>query len=143
MKKDQSLQQACGAVVVTAAAAKAQWIAHNLKPGEVYAGIILGLDGQPDHHLILLPGEAEKVTWGQAKKFATDAGGELPTRPEQALLYANLKHEFKPNWYWSGEQHAADGDYAWGQYFGYGDQNSFYVKSASLRARAVRRLTIQ
>jgi hypothetical protein len=141
MKKAQELQQAGGAVATTAAASKAQRIAENLKPGELYAGLILGLDGKPDHHLILLPGEAEKVTWDQAKKFAIDAGGELPTRREQSLLFANLQREFKQNWYWSSEQHAANDDYAWFQVFNYGYQlNS---KSASFRARAVRRLTIQ
>jgi hypothetical protein len=142
MKKAPDLAQVGGPVVTTAAADKAQWIAANLKPGEIYAGIILGLDGQPDHHLILLPGAAEKVTWDQAKTFASNAGGELPTRREQALLFSNLQREFKPQWYWSGEQHAANDDSAWGQDFYYGVQGSI-TKSAQLRARAVRRLIIQ
>jgi hypothetical protein len=120
---------------------KAQWIAENLKAGEQYAGLILGKNGEPDHHLILLPGEAEAVTWDQAKEFAKKAGGELPTRREQALLFANLKEEFKQAWYWSGEQHASDSDCAWGQYFSNGGQ---YLTSPSteLRARAVRRLIL-
>jgi hypothetical protein len=141
MKKVQEQHQV-GGVVAKLASSKAQWIAENLKAGEVYAGLILGLDGQPDHHLVLLPGEAERVTWVEAKDFAAQAGGELPTRREQALLYANLKHEFKSAWYWSGEQHAADDDDAWFQYFYYGYQFT-NGKSASLRARAVRRLIIQ
>jgi hypothetical protein len=141
MKKTQNMEQAGGRAAGTPNS-KGQWIAENLTPGEVYAGLILGVDGQPDHHLVLLPGEAEHVTWAAAREFAAKAGGDLPTRREQALLYANLKHEFKPNWYWSGEQHAANDDYAWVQHFDYGDQNNYY-KSASLRARAVRRLVIQ
>jgi hypothetical protein len=135
------MEQAGGRAV--AANGKAQWIAENLKPGEVYAGLILGLNGQPDHHLVLLPGEAEKATWAAAKEFAAKVGGELPTRREQALLYANLQHEFKPNWYWSGEQRAANDGYAWCQDFDGGFQDNSDDKSASLRARAVRRLIIQ
>jgi hypothetical protein len=141
MKKVQSMQQV-GGMSTPAVTGKAQWIAENLKPGELYAGIILGHSGQPDHHLVLLPGEAESVTWDAAKAFAAEAGGELPTRREQALLYANLKAEFKLNWYWSGEQHAAYDSYAWTQGFSYGGQD-FNVESVSLRARAVRRLIIQ
>ena len=74
----------------------AQSIAEHLKAGELYAGIILGKDGQPDHHLILLPGEpAKRLSWDRAVKWATKNGGELPTRREQSLLFANLKEEFE------------------------------------------------
>ena len=111
----------------------------ELNDGEEYAGIILGKDGTPDHHLILLPGEVEEVNWKDAKEFAAKAGGELPTRREQALLYANLKEQYTDNYYWSGEQHAAYSDCAWYQHFDFGGQgySSKYIK---LRARAVRRL---
>lgn len=122
--------------------AKAAFLAAVLQPGEIYAGIILGKADQPDHHLILLPGEAESVTWENAKKFAKKAGGELPTRREQSLLFANLKEEFKPNYYWSGEQHAEHSDFAWYQFFGDGHQRNDPT-SRQLRARAVRRLIIQ
>ena len=120
---------------------KQQWIKENLKPGEEYAGLILGKDGKPDHHLILLPGEAETVTWPQAKEWAKKAGGELPTRREQALLFANLKEQFKTVWYWSCEQHASDSDCAWFQYFDDGGQHYDFT-DYELRARAVRRLEI-
>lgn len=121
--------------------AKQAFLASILKEGEHYAGIILGKDGQPDHHLILLPGEAQGVNWDGAKEFATTAGGELPTRREQSLLYANLKEEFTPNWYWSGEQHAASSGSAWYQGFINGDQVWSY-KDLKCRARAVRRIAI-
>jgi hypothetical protein len=85
----------------------------ELKPGEHYAGIILGADGLPAHHLILLPSDAEDVSWDKAKTFAAEVGGELPTRSEQALLFANLKGQFEQRYYWSGEQHAAIDVYAW------------------------------
>ncbi len=120
---------------------KAQWIKKNLKNGEEYAGIILGKDGALDHHLILLPGEAEKVNWAQAKDWALAFGGELPTRREQALLYANLKEQFKDAWYWSGEHYAAYSGSAWCQSFDDGLQDSD-LKNYELRARAVRRLAI-
>lgn len=113
----------------------------TLKKGERWAGICLGEDGKPSHHLILLPSEAESVTWDQAKTWAKKAGGELPTRQEQSLLYANLKAQFKSAWYWSGEQHAAYSDSAWVQPFGFGYQ-SLSHKSDDYRARAVRRIKI-
>jgi hypothetical protein len=123
------------------ASAKASFLASVLKPGEHYAGIILGKDGEPDHHLILLPGEAESVTWEKAKEFSAKAGGDLPTRREQSLLFANLKEQFQPRWYWSGEQHVSNSDCAWGQYFSNGDQILIH-KYYYCRARAVRRLEI-
>jgi hypothetical protein len=125
----------------SAATAKAEWMKENLKQGEIYAGLLLGVEGQPDHHLILLPGEAGSVTWEEAKKFAAKAGGGLPTRREQALLFANLQREFRSDWYWSGEQRAAFGDCAWIQIFILGNQD-YNLKSARLRARAVRRFAI-
>ncbi len=113
-----------------------------LKKGELYAGIILGKDGAPNHHLILLAGEKESVSWEDAKKWAKKAGGELPTRREQSLLFANLQEEFTNNWYWSQEQHASYESYAWMQYFGDGDQSDDH-KDDGCRARAVRRLAIE
>jgi hypothetical protein len=110
----------------------------DLAAGESYAGLLLSADGMPSHHLVLLPGSAEGVDWKAAKAWAASAGGELPTRREQALLYANLKAEFKSAWYWSGEEHEGFGSYAWGLYFSYGNQN-YNLKSYEGQARAVRR----
>jgi hypothetical protein len=124
---------------------RAVTIAHaqiDLKPGEHYAGIILGEHGKQSHHLILLPGDVDDVTWVQAKEFAEKAGGELPTRREQALLFANLKGQFEDSYYWSCEQRASNDGCAWIQTFANGGQGTS-SKSAELRARAVRRLTIQ
>lgn len=120
---------------------KEQWIKENLKDGEQYAGILLGKDGVPDYRLVLLPGEAESINWPNAKEWAAKAGGELPTRREQALLYANLKEQFQPAWYWSGEPHASTSGYAWVQGFDIGVQ-SYDHKDGQCRARAVRRLPI-
>jgi len=127
---------------MTTAAHKAEWLRNNLKKGETYAGIILGQNGEKDYHLVLLPGEAENCTWSKAKEFAKKAGGELPTRREQSLLFANCREHFKPNWYWSGEQPAANSDCAWCQHFDHGYQSD-YDTYLRLRARAVRRIPIE
>jgi hypothetical protein len=113
----------------------------QLNPGEHYAGLILGKDGEPDHHLILLPGDEAEMNWDDAKKWAKDQGGELPTRREQSLLYANLKDEFQGTWYWSGEAHERESGWAWYQGFGLGNQGHNQQRN-ELRARAVRRLVL-
>ncbi len=115
---------------------------QGLKEGEKYAGIILGKNGEQSYHLVLLPGEIEDSNWQKSIDWAASIGGELPTRREQALLYANLKEQFRSEWYWSCEQHAATPVYAWMQYFGDGVQLNG-LKSDGCRARAVRRLIIQ
>jgi len=114
----------------------------SLANGELWAGVLLNEDGTPSHHVILLPGEAARIGWIKAVEWAKEIGGELPTRREQSLLFGNLKSHFKGEWYWSGEQHAADSGYAWIQFFGGGDQD-YDSKSFEARARAVRRLPIQ
>ena len=110
----------------------------KLAPGEHYAGIVLGADGKPAHHLVLLPGDADDCTWQEAKDWAASAGGELPTRQEQALLYANCKAQFQPAWYWSAEEHETNSSCAWCQIFNDGYQTSS-LKDDTCRARAVRR----
>ena len=107
--------------------------------GGIYAGISCGVDGAPDQRLVLLPGEAVDVDWEAACAFAASVGGELPTRAEQTLLYANLKDQFQPRWYWSSEQ--AGPSRAWSQLFSGGYQYDGY-RSYEGRARAVRRLPI-
>lgn len=114
-----------------------QHTAIVLAEDETYAGLILNDDGTPSHHLVLLPGETE-ATLADAKAWATKAGGELPTRREQSLLFANAKAGFKARWYWSSEKHES-GSGAWVQGFGYGDQGTSHVGN-SYCARAVRRL---
>ena len=116
----------------------------NLASGEHYAGLVIGKDGEPSYHLVLLPGQADDITWDKAMEWASNQGGEyvasLPTWREQALLYANLKEEFEERAYWSCE--ADESVWAWYQNFDYGRQ---YLcrKSLELRSRAVRRLVIE
>ena len=127
---------------MTTASLKAQWLRDNQKPGEVYAGLILGEKGEPDHHLFVMPGEAKDVTFQAAQKWAKEQGGDLPSRREQRVLFANAKAAFHPEWYWSGEQHASASGDAWLQHFSYGNQTND-GKSYQGRARAVRRLIIE
>lgn len=126
-------QAAPGGTLYTVREAKIE-----LAPGERYAGVVLDAAGSPSHHLVLLPGEARDVSWQNARAWAGKAGGALPTRQEQALLYANCKAEFAGTWYWTGEEHESDGSCAWVQYFLHGNM-SVYNQSYQGRARAVRR----
>jgi len=121
---------------------KQQFLEQHLQPGEEYAGILLGQNGEPDQHVFLLPGDAEPATHAAQTKWAKSIGGRLPTRREQSLLIANLKPHFKPTWYWSGEKDAAAAGWAWCQYFDNGYQHYFDVYF-KLRARAVRSVPIQ
>lgn len=110
-----------------------------LKKGERWAGIVTTETGL--HHLILLPGDQDAAPWKKQLAWAKKAGGDLPDRVELATLRRTLPEEFKPDWYWSNEQHAADSDYAWCQTFTSGNQY-YDVILIKLRARAVRRVAI-
>jgi len=118
----------------------------ELQPGERYAGMILGKDGDPSYHLVLLPGQQDDITWEKAMEWAAKQGGDyasnLPTRREQSLLFSNLKEEFEDSYYWSCEHSQSESSWAWSQYFYYGRQDHYH-KRYELRARAVRRLVIQ
>lgn len=120
---------------------KAQFLKEHMREGEVYAGLVLGMDGEPDYHLFVPAGEFQG-NWKDAIKWAKDQGYDLPNRREGRILFANAKAAFKEVWYSLSEQHEALPDSAWMQYFGSGNQN-YYLKSNPHRARAVRRLFIQ
>ena len=112
----------------------------DLKSGETYAGLVIDDKGSM-HHLILLDGDADDAPHQEQLDWAKSIGGELPTRQEQALLYANCKAQFKRDWYWSADLYASDSGSAWFQSCGLGNQrgNDITIK---LRARAVRRFPI-
>ncbi|WP_175725129.1 DUF1566 domain-containing protein [Burkholderia ambifaria] len=109
-----------------------------LAAGERFAGQVLNEDGSLSHYLILLPGDADDITWSDAKAWAAERGGELPTRREQSLLFANLKGEFEERAYWSAEAHESEPGWAWFQDFLTGTQYG-NLQSHEFRARAVRR----
>jgi hypothetical protein len=116
-------------------------VKEGLNEGELYAGLILGRQGEPDHHLVLLPGNAADVSWPAAQDWAASRGGSLPTRRELALLFANLREEFGRAWYWSSEQHETRAQLVWGQNFASGIQ-TVYGRPFRGNARAVRRIPI-
>lgn len=113
----------------------------QLAHGEHYAGLILGKDGEASYHLILLPEDKASSKWQEAMDWAKSINGELPTRREQSLLFANLKEQFQETYYWSCETHASYSDYAWNQYFYNGNQR-YCFKGNVNRARAVRRIVV-
>ncbi len=92
--------------------------------------------------VVLLPNKLHKrLGWQQAVDWARDAGGELPSRPVAALLYANAKPQFDDQWYWTGEAAGWDASYAWGCLFGDGNQFN-HLKSYEGGVRAVRLLAL-
>lgn len=111
-----------------------------LADGEIYVGAIGDQAGNLTH-IILLPGDNDDATWKKQLAWAKKQGGDLPTRLELSLMWTNCRDQFKKDWYWSNEQHAANSDYAWCQIFGHGYQVSLHT-GLKLRARAVRRLPI-
>jgi hypothetical protein len=108
----------------------------EMNPGERYAGCIISADGAIRHHIILLPGDIDSTSWKKQMEWAASIGGELPGRVESALLFATMKDEFKPEWYWLREQHASDSVYAWLQTFGDGTQD-YYSTRASASGRGL------
>jgi hypothetical protein len=111
----------------------------ELHDGEHYAGVVLGADGQVQHHLVLMaPRPDARLPWPAAMEWAKGAGGSLPTRQEAALLFANCKPHLDPRWHWTSE---ADGpSLAWHCYFSHGYQDSLH-QGREGGAVAVRRFT--
>lgn len=101
-------------------------------------GIFAGIYTRPDSThcaIVRLPENGTKLTWKKAITWATKQGGELPTRPVAALLFANVKASLPSGWHWTSEEF--DASCAWICYFGYGHQ--FYdYKSYEGSAVAVR-----
>ena len=116
--------------------------AIDLKYGEHYAGIVIGKEGAKSYHLILVGEEINNANWQPALDWAKSIGADLPSRREQALLYANLKEQFTKKHYWSGETYDVDSGFAWIKNFDNGCQ--YYInKDDCCRVRTVRRLVIE
>jgi len=111
-----------------------------LAEGEVYLGGFVDANGDVTH-TILLPGDHDGASWQEQKAWAKSLGGDLPTRVELAVAFANHRDQFQRDWYWSNEEDADDPGWAWCQYFDVGTQYG-YPQDGRLRARAVRRLSI-
>jgi len=104
------------------------------------AGSFAGLTTQPDGThcaVVLLPAQGTDLNWEAAMAWASEQGGELPSRPVAALLFANAKAQLRPRWHWTNETHEDDASYAWHCYFYYGLQH-YYRKSYDGSAVAVR-----
>ena len=112
----------------------------ELADGEIYIGAIGDAAGNL-HHVILLPSDNDDATHESQLEWAKSIGGDLPSRIEQAMLWANHRDQFKKDWYWSNEIHHAESGWAWYQAFSDGYQRDF-TRGDELRARAVRRLPI-
>jgi hypothetical protein len=111
-----------------------------LAEGEIYVGSIGDAQGNL-HHVILLPGDNDDATWSAQMAWAESIGGDLPTRIELAMLWANRRDQFKKDLYWSNETHHSESGWAWYQFFFNGYQDDYHLYH-ELRARAVRRLPI-
>jgi len=92
---------------------------------------------------VLLPAPPDKnLTWQEAIDWAKSVGGELPTRFEAALIYANLRDKVDlDNWHWTATPYAGAERYAWMQIFHYGAQD-YGHKGDDYRAVAVRRVPV-
>lgn len=113
----------------------------ELKKGEYYAGIIVDQPYTASYHLVLIPGRPPRMTWQQSMDWAASIDADLPTRREQALLFANLRWLFQPEWHWSNMQNGDEDEYSWYQDFGNCYQG-YYYKTKAGHARAVRRVPI-
>ncbi len=121
--------------------AKQEFLSANLRDGEVYGGIVLGNDGEPDYHLFAQTKFIESATFDEVKKYVEKVGGVGATRRDLALLRVNAPKPFGTKVFWSCEQHAAYSTFAWYQVFDVGCQ--FYgSKRFRLCGVAVRRLEI-
>lgn len=105
-------------------------------------GTFAGLTTKPDGThcaVVLLPGTGTDLTWTKAKAWAKKQGGELPSRPVAALLFANVKASLQPRWHWTSDEY--DASSAWTCYFSYGCQYGFH-ESYEGSAVAVRYIKI-
>jgi hypothetical protein len=111
--------------------------------GELLGGLFAGLttDKQGRHFAVaLLPDKPDqRLPWKKAVEWAAGVDGTLPMRPVAALLFANAKDQFDPEWHWTGEQ--LDRSCAWYQSFNDGYQY-YLLKSFEGRARAVRLISL-
>ena len=106
---------------------------------ELQGGIFAGITTQQDGThvaVILLPNKTqERLTWGQATRWAEEVGGQLPTRQVAALLYANAKDHVKSDWHWTCEEQST----SYARYCSFYDGHQYFDhKSYGGRALAVR-----
>lgn len=93
--------------------------------GGAFAGIVTMPDGK-HAAVVLLPERGKDLDHPAAAAWAQDLGGQLPTRPIAAMLFANCKPLLQPRWHWCLE--TAGASYAWGCYFSSGTQSGFHKR---------------
>ena len=110
---------------------------------DIYAGLVRGLEGQRDYHLLVHEEVFKPGPWQAAVDWAPSLGEQysVPDRRESRILVVNVSELFAGEWYWTNAQYAGYADYAWAQNFGDGIQLN-YRKANKFPARAVRRLII-
>lgn len=72
---------------------KELWLQQTLKPGERYGGLLLGRNGEPDQHLIVI-GSTAQLNYSDACKWAAISGGVIPSVRELLHLYLNVPDVF-------------------------------------------------
>ena len=86
-------------------------------------GLFAGLTTLPNgtHAAVaLLPDQGTGLTWAAAQAWAAERQAVLPTRPQAALVFANLRQHLRKRAHWTSETHEDDASYAWCCYFCYG-----------------------
>src|SRR5664279_2337192 len=96
--------------------AKSQFLASilNKGSGERYAGIMLGVGGARDYHLVLVWPRA-RLDWHLANSWAANHCAYLPTPRDMCLLLANLPDQFAAengNFYWTSQCSDVSRDHA-------------------------------
>jgi len=110
--------------------------------GGIYAGVTTSFSGRP-YALVLLPDKAGScVNWKTAGEWARSIGGDLPTRLDAALLFANLDKHLASSWVFisDGDEHPGNTD--WGRVFNDG-WYSKYRNRSGFGAYAVRRIPLE
>lgn len=110
--------------------------------GGKFAGLITLPDGKHVAVVLLQNKSDRRLAWAAAMAWATEAGGQLPSRPIAALLFANLRGEFEKTWHWTNEAHEADASYAWYCSFDDGGQ-TYDFKDDYGTVRAVRLIHLE
>jgi len=80
--------------------------------GGTFFGVITRPDGT-HVAVVKLTEEAEDIAWQDAMDWAAKLGGQLPSRPIAAMLFAHLKGQLRPRWHWCDETDEDDASYAW------------------------------
>lgn len=79
--------------------------------GGIFVGLTTTKDGM-HCAVLLLPEQGSGLTHAKARAWAKKQGGELPSRPVAAMLFANVKDQLRPLWHLCAETNGS-GSCAW------------------------------